>query len=193
MRWLSRYWPIMPLLLIALLARDWVEDAPTTVEVEDTIDMRATQSDYYLEDFTTEKFDPTGKLQYRVSGQKLLHYPEDDRSEITAPAVVLLRDGVRWGITSKHGKMLRTPDTFTLLGDVNIERSGQNDDVVNLRTDSLTVHTETNEVSTEDVIEVIADGWKLRSVGMQSDIDKGTLIFQSKVTGHYDVAIPDAE
>jgi len=192
-RWLSRYWPIVPLLLVALLARDWVEDAPTDVKVEATIDMSETKSDYYLEDFTTQKFDPAGKLQYRVSGEKLLHFPEDDRSEIISPNVVLVRDGVRWGITSKEGEMLREPDTFTLLGNVNIERFGANDDVVNIRTESLTVHTESNEVSTEDVIEVVAEGWQLRSVGMLSDIDEGKLIFPAGVTGYYDVATPDAE
>ena len=100
MRWILRYWPIVPLLILAIWARNWVEDRPNPVVVEETINMRETQSDYYLEEFTTRKFDATGTLQYRVSGKSLLHFPEDDRSEITEPNVCLLytspspRDGL---------------------------------------------------------------------------------------------------
>ncbi len=193
MRWISKYWPIVPLLLLALLARDWVEDAPDSVQVEETIDMRQTQSDYYLEEFTTRKFDENGDLEYRVSGESLLHYPEDDRSEITAPNVILLREGIRWDITSKQGEMLRNPDTFTLSGDVLLERAGNNIDGVSIRTEKLSVRTDNNEVSTDQPIEVIADGWSMSSIGLQTSIDEGKLVFLSKVTGHYDVATPDSE
>jgi len=193
MRWIARYWPIVPLLLLALLARDWVEEAPDDVVVEETIDMQQTQSDYYLEEFTSRKFDENGELQYRVTGESLLHYPEDDRSEITAPNVILLREGVRWDITSTRGEMLREPDRFTLFGDVHLERATGNNDSVSIRTERLSVSTDNNEVSTDQPIEVIADGWQLRSVGLQSRLDEGKLIFLSKVTGHYDVATPESE
>lgn len=198
MRWLSKYWPIIPLLLIVVLARDWVEEAPTSVVVEDTIDMSQTRSDYYLEDFTTRKFDENGELQYRVSGSSLLHYPEDDRSEIIAPSVILRREGIRWDITSIEGELLRNPDTLTLQGDVRLERTSrveaaEFDDVVEIRTERLSVRTDTNEVSTDQPIEVIADGWRMQSVGLESRIDEGKLIFLSKVTGHYDVPNPDSE
>lgn len=193
MRWILRYWPIVPLLILAIWARNWVEDRPNPVVVEETINMRETQSDYYLEEFTTRKFDATGTLQYRVSGKSLLHFPEDDRSEITEPNVILLRDGVRWDITSATGEMLRKPDTFTLFGNVEIERAGSNNDTVSIRTESLSVHADNNEVSTDQPIEVIANGWRMRSIGLQSNIDDGKLIFLSEVTGHYDVAKPETK
>ena len=190
MRWILRYWPIVPLIVVAVLARNWVEDRPDSVVVEETINMQETQSDYYLEEFTTRKFDATGTLQYRVSGKSLLHFPEDGRSEITAPNVILLREGIRWDITSAKGEMLREPDTFTLFGNVQIERAGGENNSVSIRTESLSVSTHNNEVSTDQPIEVIASGWRMRSVGLQSKIDDDTLIFLSEVTGHYDVATP---
>ena len=193
MRWFLKYWPIVPLIILAVWARNWAEDGADPFVVEETIDMGETQSDYYLEEFTTRKFDITGALQYRVSGKSLLHFPEDDRSEITEPNVVLLREGIRWDITSTKGQLLRKPDTFTLLGNVQIERDGGSVDSVSIRTESLSVRTDNNEVSTDQPIEVIANGWRMRSVGLQSKIDDGKLIFLSQVTGHYDVATPDSE
>lgn len=193
MRWLSRYWPVVPLVLLALLARNWAEDAPNAIESEETINMSETRSDYYLEDFTTRKFNESGDLQYRVSGSQLLHYPEDDRSEIISPTVVLHRAGIRWDITSTRGELVRQPDTFTLQGDVLLKRASEQEALVTIRTEQLSVRTDGNVVSTDKPIEVIADGWRLSAVGLQTSIDEGKLIFLSRVTGHYDVAIPNSD
>ena len=46
------------------------------ITVEDTIDMRETRADYYLEDFTTRRYDASrASLSYRVTGETLAHYP----------------------------------------------------------------------------------------------------------------------
>ncbi len=193
MRWFYRYWPVIPLILLVVFAQNWVEDEPDSVQVEETINMQQTQSDYYLEDFTTRKFDMSGNLEYRVSGKNLLHYPDDDRSEILAPTVILLREGIRWDITSARGELRRSPDTFTLEGSVQLERAIEGEHDLSIRTDQLSVRTDTNEVSTDLPIEVIADGWQMSSVGLESRIDEGKLIFLSKVKGHYDAATPDSE
>lgn len=193
MRWLYLYWPVIPMLLCAVFAQNWVEDEPNAVLVEETIDMQQTQSDYYLEDFTTRKFDVNGNLEYRVSGENLLHFPDDDRSEITAPTVILLRDDIRWDIHSLRGELRRAPDTFTLNGEVKLERAIQGENVLSIRTERLSVRTDTNEVSTDSPIEVVGDGWRMHSVGMESSIDEGKLIFLSKVKGHYDAPIPVSE
>jgi len=187
-RWLYRYWPVVPLILLVVLAQNWVEDEPNAVLVEETINMQQTQSDYYLEDFTTRKFDIDGKLQYRVSGKNLLHFPDDDRSEITAPTVILLREGIRWNITSEQGELHRAPDTFTLKGDVQLERATQGENVLSITTEQLSVLTDTNEVLTNSPITVIGEGWTMSSVGLESNIDDGKLIFLSKVKGQYDAA-----
>jgi len=91
MRLISRYWLLVPLLLLAIVIRDWVETTPETVEIEETIDMRATESDYYLEQFKTSKFDADGELEYEITGKTLAHYPIDDRSEVTEPSLVMHR------------------------------------------------------------------------------------------------------
>jgi len=188
MRWVYRYWPIIPLLFLVVVAQEFFEESPDGIEIEATIDMRETQSDYYLEDFTSRSFDIAGNLQYRVSGNRLLHYPDDNRSEIEAPNVVFLRDDIRWDITSKLGEMRRKPDTFTLHGKVLLERASNSSATLTIRTESLSIHTDRNEVSTDEAIEVSAEGWHMSSVGLQSSLDKGKLIFLSQVKGHYDVA-----
>jgi len=188
MRLVSRYWLLVPLLLLAVVIRDWVEKAPEEViEIEETIDMRATQSDYYLEQFNTRKFDSQGNIEYQVTGQSLAHYPIDDRSEINKPSVVLHRESVQWKIDSALGELQKDPAIFTLHGDVVVKRESDNGDPVTMRTDQISILTDDNEVRTDKPIEIVAKTWQLRSIGLQSSLNEGKLNLLSGVTGRYEV------
>lgn len=191
MRLVSRYWLLVPLLLLAIVIRDWVETTPETIEVEDTIDMQATQSDYYLEKFKSRKFDTSGNIEYEVSGQTLAHYPIDDRSEITQPSVVMHRDAVKWKIDSTVGELKKNPAIFTLQGDVVVEREISDGAPIVIRTEELEILTDDNQVRTSKAIEIVAETWNLRSIGLQSSLDEGKLELLSKVTGRYEVEQTD--
>ena len=118
---LSRYWLLVPLILVAIVARNFVE-RPETFVVEETVDMRRSEADYYLEDFTTRRFDANGALEYVVAGDSLSHFPDDDVSEVIAPRVELRRPGAVWRVNAERGRLETDPDVFTLLGDVRLER-----------------------------------------------------------------------
>lgn len=187
MRLISRYWLLVPLLMLAIVIRDWVETTPELIAVEDTIDMSATQSDYYLEQFSTRKFDATGSIEYEVTGQSLAHYPTDDRSEITKPSVVLHREAIQWKIDSSLGQLQKDPAIFTLQGDVIVRRETSQNSPVIMRTEEISILTDDNEVRTDKPIEIIAETWHLRSTGLQSSLNEGKLNLLSQVTGRYDV------
>jgi len=155
MRLISRYWLLVPLLLLAIVIRDWVETTPTLVEVEETIDMSQTQSDYYLEQFKTRKFDTRGNIEYEVTGQTLAHYPVDDRSEITKPSVVLHREAVRWEVDSALGLLKKNPAVFTLQGDVVVKRESSTGEPLTIRTEELSILTDDNEVRTDNRLTVL--------------------------------------
>ena len=53
-RLLSRYWLLLPLLVVVVVGLDRIE-TPAPFDVEETIDMRKTRSDYYLADFRSQK------------------------------------------------------------------------------------------------------------------------------------------
>ncbi len=187
-RLLSRYWPLVPLLLLVLVARNYVEDAPTSVAAESTIDMQATQSDYYLEDFVTQKFSLSGALEYEVSGDTLLHYPEDNRSEINNPDLTLHRSSVTWKVVSDKGLLVKNPEIFTLQGDVRVERTAQNQAAVQILTKDLSIDTQSNLLSTASKVTIDAETWQLEADGLQSSLDSGKLNLLSNVKGHYEVA-----
>lgn len=186
-RLLSRYWLLLPILIVVVVLLDRIE-TPTGIIVEDTIDMRETHSDYYMADFRSRKYSSDGEIEYTVEGDTLAHYPHNDRSEITAPRVELHRENTTWQIRSDKGQFDTDPDLFTLAGDVTIKRlSGSGSDPVMIRTSTLTVATESNEVATDARIEITAPSWHLQATGMKSALDDGKLSLLSGVTGRYEV------
>ncbi len=187
-RIISRYWLLIPLLVLAIVVRDWVETSTDATEIEATIDMSETQSDYYLEDFTTRKYDTNGEIQYEVRGNSLAHYPDDNSSEISRPTMVMHRDDARWEINSRTGELAQSTGVFTLIGDVMVLREAQQSAPIQMKTSRLSVLTDGNQVVTDEPIEIISENWELRSVGLQSTLEAGKLNLLSQVTGHYEPA-----
>ena len=140
-----------------------------------------------MADFSSRKYNDLGQVEYTVQGETLAHYPISDRSEITEPRIELHREGVQWQIQSDNGIFDTNPDLFTLLGAVVVQRSTADSDPVTIRTTSLTISTESNEVSTDAVIEINAPAWRLQATGLKSAIDQGKLTLLSEVTGRYEV------
>lgn len=195
-RRLSGYWLIVPVLLALVLARDWVE-RPETFVVEETVDMRATEADYYLEDFVTRRFDPTGALEYVVRGATLAHYPDDDRSEVEAPRVELHRPEALWRARAERGRLDTEPDVFTLKGEVVLERLARGAPprsplpvALTVRTADLSLALESDELATDAPFEILAEGWRLEGVGLRSSIDAGKLVMLSEVRGRFDPPRP---
>lgn len=185
-RLLSRYWLLLPLLILVVIAVDRIE-APPVIETEETIDMRQTQSDYYMAEFKTRKFRIDGSIEYTVQGETLAHYPDNDRSEIIAPRIELNRPGATWDISSLKGRFDTNPDLFTLQGEVVMHRRRSKNDPITITTDQLTVATESNQVSTDADIKIESAHWALKATGMTSAIDDGTLTLLSSVSARYEV------
>lgn len=187
-RFLSRYWLLLPILVLVVIAVDRIE-APATVQTEETINMRETRSDYYMADFKTRKFRADGTVEYTVQGNTLAHYPQNDRSEIIAPKMHLNRPGATWDISSSSGRFDTNPDLFTLHGDVVMHRSRSNGEPITITTDELMIATESNQVSTGAPIQIVSAHWALKAVGMTSAIDDGKLTLLSEVTARYEVPV----
>ena len=66
-----------------------------------------------------------------------------------------------------------------------MQRSSDHQEI-RLETSEVTVLTQANQVSTDQPVTVSAENWQLRSIGLESDIEKGTLNLLSNVTARYE-------
>ena len=187
-RLVSRYWLLVPLLALVVVLLDRVEQ-PDVVQTEETIDMRQTQSDYYLSEFRSQKFGFDGKIEYIVEGDTLAHYPDDNRSEITRPRVELRRDDALWLVDAQSGRFDPVPNLFTLQGGVTINRilPSTESATITMTTSSLRIATEANQVETDDVVTIVAPTWRVQAKGLRTTIDDGQLTLLSDVQGRYEL------
>ena len=202
-RLVTRYWPLVPLLILVVVLLDRVEQPD--VITEDTIDMRETRSDYYMSDFLTRRFGPAGQIEYIVAGKTLAHYPLDDHSQITAPRVELRRENILWTMESNSGRYDPAPNLFTLQGGVTIKRAFQGTEpdnstlgilespTITLTTNSLRILTNSNLVETDEMVEITAPTWQVQAKGLRTAIDEGHLSLLSDVVGRYEIPTQPAE
>ena len=89
-----KHWPsqLFPIVILALLAglTFWLQ---SRVAADITIHDGKLRHDpdAIAENFVARRFDQTGQLKYRLTAPYLVHYPDDDTSEITSPTLTSYR------------------------------------------------------------------------------------------------------
>ena len=190
-RWMSGYWLLVPLILAAILIRNWVEE-PQTLVPDAPLGITVGRADYLLENFTTRHYDINGALEYHLIGEMLAHYPDDDRAEITKPVLTLTRDQTTWLIVAQGGRLTREPDIVTLIGDVRIERSVDDGSAepVTILSRNVAIELDKDYLYTDEHVRVETPGLVVEADGLQSSIKEGKLELLSDVKALYEAANP---
>ncbi|MDO6460288.1 LPS export ABC transporter periplasmic protein LptC [Granulosicoccaceae sp. 1_MG-2023] len=176
------------LLVLAISSFLWL-DQPETIGVQtDEVDMASLKADYYLENFETLAYDESGRVQYRLKGDTLLHYPANAASEIIAPVLTIHQpQRPSWTLQARAGWLAENDRSVRLNGEVQISRSAlQDQPAVEITTSEVLVRTEERQLETDAETEIRSDGWVLRSTGLRSDMTDGTLSLLSNVRATYD-------
>jgi lipopolysaccharide export system protein LptC len=71
--------------------------------------------DFWVDRFSVRRYDPTGDLQYLLTAEGMLHYPDDESTEVAAPRLTYLRNRqtritARTAWLDKEGKHVRLND-----------------------------------------------------------------------------------
>lgn len=106
---------LFPIALMGLLAAltFWLDQ---TTQLENSRDgKRRHDPDYIVDRFEVRRFGPDGELQHSLVAQKMLHYPDDDSTTVTAPQLTYhsrppayLSSDTAW--LDKDGKHVRLDD-----------------------------------------------------------------------------------
>jgi len=146
--------------------------------------------DYYVEDFSVSNMDIEGKLKQTLSAERMLHYPDDDSTELTHPHLVIYEEGVPpWKIKSETGWVSGDGTLVLLNGAVKIDRAAAPGvRPVHITTRNLRVRPKENYAETDEKARVRSLGDVQTSVGMQAWLNKPMRFkFLSKVRGHYEI------
>ena len=158
---------------------------------EESVKIKVEHSpDYFVEDFTVTDMDIDGKLEQTLSAERMLHYPDDDSTELTRPHLVLYEEGAPpWKIKSETGWVSGDGQLVLLNGVVKIDRAAAPGiRPVHIATHNLRVRPKENYAETDEKVRVHSLGDVQTSTGMQAWLNEPIrLKFLSKVRGHYEI------
>lgn len=147
-----------------------------------------TEPDYFVEDFSYTRLAPNGKAQYLITGNKLVHYPGDDSSEIEYPSFrSFSAQSSPMTLRAKRAKITQQQRELHLYDDVRLERpQARGDEPVVVESDYMLALPDDDIVTTDRRVVIRVGQSTLVGTGMVADNAKHQMTLQSKVTGLYE-------
>lgn len=183
-------WPsqVIPIILLALLAglSFWLQRSVDRDEPKPNAKLRH-DPDAYAENFVVRRFDNTGKVKYRLTSPYLVHYGDDDSSELKSPTLVSFRpDAPPVTVVSDRATVTAQGETVFLQDNVRITRAAMPDrpEMV-ARMPDLTASPDAGTAFTTSPVEITQGQSWIKGVGAQLDNNTSTFVLQSQVTGLY--------
>lgn len=143
--------------------------------------------DAFMEEVTAVILDKQGKPKMKIVTPKLVHYAENDTTDLTLPHLTLYRKSPQpWYITSKHAKAIEGTEKVDFWQDVTIQHSGDiKSPATVIKTPTLTVHPTAQTADTVDLITMMQPNIVVKATGMHADMNSGDIKLLSQARGEY--------
>jgi lipopolysaccharide export system protein LptC len=91
----SRLSAVISIVAMALLAAVtyWLLQATRANSTSDTDRPKTHSPDYFADNFSVSELDESGATQYRLTSTKMVHYEDDDNSDLAHPAIRAFQPG----------------------------------------------------------------------------------------------------
>ncbi len=166
---LAAYLPLVVLGLLALAAWWLVKNAPQPT-VDDGAKAVSAEPDYTMTSFALERFDAAGRLQLRIEGERLRHFPATDRIEIDGARIRAI--AVDGRVTEARAeRALGTGDgsELQLIGGAEVAGTDAAGAELAMRSDFLHAFTLLERVQTHRPVQVERAGSRVEAAGLRYD------------------------
>jgi len=133
---------LLPIALLALVAglSYWLEKTTEAQEAHNNANSRH-DPDYIVDNFTVRRFGETGQLTQSLIAKHMVHFPDDDSTELTAPFLTIHRSDRPTQVVSKEAWLSRDGKEIRLKGNVKVSRPAVGSQPQTLiETEALTVY-----------------------------------------------------
>ena len=158
------------LLLASLVAGTWwAADYAKRAVTTDPPRRLTHEIDSYVEDFVMVRSDPQGMPSSRMEGKRLVHYPDDDSSEVTqARAVNQRADRPTTVVSSNFARMDEDGARIEMTGNVEFERmAGQGRDALNIQSEQMTLRPDEDLAFTDQPATILNGRSRIQGRGMR--------------------------
>ncbi len=181
----TRLFPLGLMLALALLTfyleravRE--DDAPAAARRHDP--------DYYVTNFTTTTYNRAGAAETMMSAARMVHYPDNDTTELEAPRVVQSKPNEpRYSVRAERGQLSRDGDEIFLYGDVVLVREASlHGPEARMTTEFLHVLRDRSLVRSDREVKIVEGSRSLQGRGMEYNNESGELVLRADVTARFD-------
>ncbi|HET7197541.1 MAG TPA: LPS export ABC transporter periplasmic protein LptC [Burkholderiales bacterium] len=185
----TRLFPLALMLSLALLTL-YLEHA-TRVEEKPSA-LRRHDPDYIVSQFTTTTYDAGGQPVSMLAAQRMVHFPDDDSTELVAPRVVQSKPAEpRVTVQADRGTLSREGDEIFLYDNVVLTREADAQaPEARMTTSYLQIERDRSLVRTDREVHFQEPGRALSGRGMEYHTDTRQLTLAADVKGVTQPAAP---
>ena len=182
---------LFPLLLVLALAAAslWLERAVQAPEYDKSGKLRH-DPDFIAEDFGITKMGANGKPEYSLSAARMLHYPDDESTNIQEPRLVQRHDDAApILIRADRGTVSRNGNEASFFGNVVVVREASRErSELRIQTEYLQIVPDRDLARTDRPVTITEGRSRLAGVGMEFNNKTRQFALLSQVRGTFDAA-----
>ena len=179
---------LFPLALMLALAMVtfWLKEAAQVEPQHSTL--RRHDPDYIVENFDITSYGPGGTPVSTLAAAKMIHYPDDDSTDLVAPKMVQTKPGEPpMTVTADRGTLSQGADELFLYGNVLLVRAGDAErPEMRMRTSFLHIVTDKSLALTDRQVTISDKERTITGKGMEYNNELGQLTLYSQVQGQFE-------
>mgnify|MGYP003493232882 len=162
---------LLPLVLLTLLAGAtfWLERT-TKVDNADMNGKDRHDPDFIIDKFTTRRFNLDGSLRHSMTAQKMLHYADDETTEVALPAMTYFAHQPPTQLNARQAWVSKDGKEIHLFNNVRMVRAASRDqDELVVSGSELSIFPDDEKASTDKPITIISGRSQLHGQGLEAD------------------------
>ena len=181
----TRLFPLLVALVLAVLSyalERAVREGPSGPEP------RRHDPDYIVDQLVLTGYGADGAVESRITAEKIIHYPDDGTTDVTAPRVMLSQPGrPRYRARAERGSVADDGEEVFLYGNVvMIREADAARPQARLETDFLHVIGGPAIARSDLEVQLQEGARRLAGRGMEYHHDRGLFILRDQVRGRFD-------
>ncbi|HLB57904.1 MAG TPA: LPS export ABC transporter periplasmic protein LptC [Gammaproteobacteria bacterium] len=152
-----------------------------------TVTSHLKQPDAFMENVVATIINKEGKPSLKIETPKMVHYAEDDTTDITTPHVTIFRHSPKpWYIDSDYAKTTQGISQIVFWSNVVIHHpSDSANPMTMMKTATLTIFPDKKIAETDQAVTLTQPDTTIHAIGMLTNLDDGTVKLLSEAKGEY--------
>ena len=182
----TSWWPLAVVALLAAVTF-WLGQVAGVTLPADNARFRH-DPDYVVENFAATSYDEEGQPQYRLSARKMVHYMDDDSTELDEPKLERKDvDMPTMRVRADRGLISSDGENVYFLGGVVVSRDrSAKDPVLEMKTDYIRIVPEADIMRTDKPIVMRQGSSTIEAAGMFADAEKRYFELAGRVKAIYE-------